>query len=489
VELSISRVISWHAERDPDRPFVTADDRSLTRRELDLRTNRLAREYAALGVNQGDMVTVALKNGSEFVESCVAIWKLGAIPQPVSWRAPKRERDAIVELADSRLVVGVEDGSHPGRATVPPEFEPDASLSDEQLPDVVAPYWKAPTSGGSTGRPKLIVAGQPGMFDPEVAQSPTMQPEETQLVPGPLYHNGPFVYAMRGLMLGHHLVVMPRFDAESALELIDEHQVEWALLVPTMMSRIWRLPDGVKAKADLSSLRGIVHLAAPCPPWLKQAWIDWIGPERVIEIYAGTEGQGVTIIDGVEWLEKPGSVGRPAMGSQVRVLDPLTLKDMPPGEVGEVYMLPEGGTGSTYHYVGADPRRTPDGWDSIGDLGWLDEDGYLFLADRHADLIITGGSNVFPAEVEAALDSHPAVRTSVVIGLPDDDLGERVHALVDAIEPVDEETLRRHLEHELVRYKIPRTFEFVSEPLRDDAGKVRRSALRQERIERTAAAS
>jgi bile acid-coenzyme A ligase len=340
VELSISRVISWHAERDPDRPFVTADDRSLTRRELDLRTNRLARAYAALGVEEGDMVTVALKNGSEFVESCVAIWKLGAIPQPVSWRAPKRERDAIVELADSKLVVGVEDGSHPGRATVPPEFEPDASLSDEQLPDVVAPYWKAPTSGGSTGRPKLIVAGQPGMFDPEVAQSPTMQPEETQLVLGPLYHNGPFVYAMRGLMLGHHLVLMPRFDAESALELIDEHQVEWALLVPTMMSRIWRLPDEVKAKAELSSLRGIVHLAAPCPRWLKQAWIDWIGPERVIEIYAGTEGQGVTIIDGVEWLEKPGSVGRPAMGSQVRVLDPLTLNDMPPGEVGEVYMLP-----------------------------------------------------------------------------------------------------------------------------------------------------
>jgi bile acid-coenzyme A ligase len=489
VELSISRIISWHADRDPDRPVVTDDGRSLTRRELDLRTNRLARAYAGLGVEQGDMVTVALPNGAEFVEACVAIWKLGAIPQPVSWRAPQPERDAIVELADSRLVVGVDDESHPTRITLPTAFEPDPSLSDDQLPDAVAPYWKAPTSGGSTGRPKLIVAGQPGMFDPDLPQSPTMAPEETQLVPGPLYHNGPFMYAMRGLMLGHHLVVMPRFDAQRALELIGVHRVEWVLLVPTMMSRIWRLPDDVKERSDLSSLRGIVHLAAPCPPWLKHAWIEWLGPERVLEIYAGTEGQGVTIIDGVEWLRKPGSVGKPTMGSHVRVLDPVTHEELRPDEVGEIFMLPEGGTGSTYHYVGAEPRRTADGWDSIGDLGWLDEDGYLFLADRGADLIITGGSNVYPAEVEAALESHPAVRTVVVVGLPDDDLGERVHALIDAVEPLEEDALRAHAAEQLVPYKVPRTFEFVDEPLRDDAGKVRRLALREERIAREGAAT
>jgi bile acid-coenzyme A ligase len=482
VELSISRVVSWHAARDPDRPAVTADDRTLTRRELDLRSNRLARAYAERGVGLGDMVTVALPNGAEFVEACVAIWKLGAIPQPVSWRAPQVERDAIVELADARLVVGIDDGAEAGRATVPRGFEPDPSLSDAQLPDAISPSWKAPTSGGSTGQPKLIVAAAPGVFDPEEPQSPFMAPEETQLVPGPLYHNGPFVYAFRGLMLGHHLVVMSRFDARRALELIDEYGVNWVLLVPTMMNRIWKLPDEVKEAADLSSLRGIMHLAAPCPPWLKEAWIRWLGPERVHELYAGTEAQGVTIISGEEWLEKPGSVGRAAMGSQVRILDPVTHEELPAGEVGEVFMLPEGGTGSTYRYVGAEPKRTTDGWDSIGDLGWLDEDGYLFLADRRADLILAGGSNVYPAEVEAALESHPAVRSSCVIGLPDDDLGERVHAIVDVSEPVSEDEMRAHLAERLVPYKIPRSFEFVTEPIRDDAGKVRRAALRAERL-------
>jgi len=487
MELSISRVIALHAERDPDRPAVTADDGTLTRRELDLRSNRLARAYADLGVREGDMVTVALPNGAEFLEACCAIWKLGAIPQPVSWRAPHVERDAIVELADSRLVVGVPDGSYPERATVPAAYAADPSLSDAQLTDVISPSWKAPTSGGSTGRPKLIVATAPGVFDPEEPQSPFMRPDETQLVPGPLYHNGPFVYAFRGLMLGHHLVVMSRFDAAGALESVERHSVNWALLVPTMMSRIWKLPDEVKARADLSSLRGILHLAAPCPPWLKRAWIEWLGPERVVELYAGTEAQGVTIIDGEEWLRKPGSVGRPALGSQVKILDPVTREELPPGEVGEVFMLPEGGPGSTYRYVGAEPRRTDDGWDSIGDLGWLDEDGYLFLADRRADLILSGGSNVYPAEVEAALDAHPLVRSSCVIGLPDDDLGERVHAIVEAVDSVSEDELRMHLAERLVPYKIPRSFELTDEPLRDDAGKVRRAALRADRIERATA--
>jgi bile acid-coenzyme A ligase len=255
-----------------------------------------------------------------------------------------------------------------------------------------------------------------------------------------------------------------------------------------MMTRISKLPDDVKDAADLSSLKEVVHVAAPCPPWLKEEWIRWLGPHRVQEFYAGSEAQGITIITGEEWLRKPGSVGKAAMGSQVRILDPVTREDLPPGEVGEIFMLPEGGTGSTYRYVGADPRRTEDGWDSIGDLGWLDEDGYLFLADRAVDMIITGGANVYPAEVEGALESHPLVRCSAVIGLPDDDLGQRVHAVVETDDELGEDELRAHLAERLVRYKIPRSFELVSEPIRDDAGKVRRSALKAERIERLARA-
>ncbi len=479
--MSISRLVTWLAAQDPDRPAVTDATRTVSRAELDRHTNRLARAYADLGVREGDMVTVALPNGVEFFEACVAIWKLGATPQPVSSRLPFAEREAIVELADPRLVVGVEPGTHGNRTCVPVGFVPDPQLPDGELPDRVSRYWKAPTSGGSTGRPKIIVAEQPGLFDPEEPAVFYLHPNGVQLVPGPLYHNGPFIYSMRGLFCGHSLVVMERFDAERALELIERHGVTWVLLVPTMMHRIWRLPEEVRSQYDLSSLQSILHLGAPCPPWLKQAWIDWLGPERINELYAGTEAQGVTFITGQEWLDHPGSVGRPALGTQFKVLDEEG-HECPPGQVGEVFMMPPQGPGTTYHYLGAEPKSL-EGWESLGDLGYLDEDGFLYLTDRTADMILSGGSNVYPAEVEAAIDSHPAVRSSCVIGLPDEDMGQRVHAIVDATEPVTEDELRRHVVERLAGYKVPRGWEFTDEPLRDDAGKMRRSQLKRERMQ------
>ena len=169
-------------------------------------------------------------------------------------------------------------------------------------------------------------------------------------------------------------------------------------------------------------------------------------------------------------------MGKPTAGRHVRILDP-DGKQLLPGEIGEVYWLPPGGPGSTYHYIGAAPETVEGGWETLGDLGYVDEDGYLFLTDRRTDMIVTGGANVYPAEVEAALDAHASVRSSAVIGLPDDDLGQRVHAIVDAITPVEEEELRDHLAQHLVGYKVPKTYEFVEEPLRDDAGKVRRQSL------------
>ena len=323
------------------------------------------------------------------------------------------------------------------------------------------------------------MATTPGLFDPDVPAVPYLRPDDVQLVPGPLYHNGPFLYCFRGLLCGQTVVLMRRFDAERALQLVQEHRVAFAMLVPTMMHRVWRLPE--RERYDVSSLRTVLHLGAPCPPWLKRAWLDWLGPDRVLELYAGTEGTGITLITGREWLDRPGSVGRPALGSSVRVLRPDGT-DCAPGEVGEVFLRPEGGPGSTYRYVGAPPARAVDGFETLGDLGHLDADGYLFLADRSADLVLSGGSNVYPAEVEAALDSHPAVRSSAVVGLPDEDLGERVHALVDATSPVTVIELQAWVAERLVRYKVPRTIELVDGPLRDDAGKVRRSALRAERL-------
>jgi bile acid-coenzyme A ligase len=275
---------------------------------------------------------------------------------------------------------------------------------------------------------------------------------------------------------------MTRFDASLALALIEQHRVDWVLFVPTMMQRIWRLPEEERLRFDLSSLRRVMCTGAPSPAWLKRAWIGWIGPEKIYEAYGGTERIAGTLTSGTEWLERPGSVGRPTGGRRFRILRP-DGSECAAGEVGEVFMLPPGGQGSTYRYVGAEPTAAAGGWESLGDMGYLDEEGYLYLVDRKADMILVGGANVYPAEVEAALDAHPAVRSSAVIGLPDEDLGSRIHAIVDAPLPVSEEALREHLAKHLVHYKVPKSFEFVSEPLRDDAGKVRRSALRAARLD------
>ena len=311
-----------------------------------------------------------------------------------------------------------------------------------------------------------------------------MEPDRCQVVPGPLYHNGPFIFSMGALFRGNHIVVERKFDAERTLQLIERHSCDWIFLVPTMMNRIWRLPQETKDRYDISSLRIMFHLAAPCPPWLKQNWIDWLGPDRIWELYAGTEAQAMTLISGTEWVAHRGSVGRPVLG-EMKVLDP-DGNDVKPGEVGEVWMRPPPERERpTYEYRGADARRMDGGWESLGDLGWMDEDGYLYLSDRRTDLILAGGANIYPAEVESALEEHPAVQGCVVIGLPDEDLGQRVHAIVqvaDPAEPPDEVELRSFLAERLVRYKVPRTFEWVSELLRDDAGKVRRSALRDARL-------
>jgi bile acid-coenzyme A ligase len=246
-----------------------------------------------------------------------------------------------------------------------------------------------------------------------------------------------------------------------------------------MMLRISRLED--RDRYDLSSLRVVWHMAAPCAPWLKEEWINWLGGERIFELYAGTEAQAVTVVRGDEWMSRRGTVGRPIFG-EMKVLD-IDRQEVPAGEIGEIFMRAPDGR-STYRYVGATAKRTDDGWESLGDLGWIDEDGYVYLTDRLGDMVLSGGANIYPAEVEGAIDEHPSVISCAVIGLPDEDLGNRLHAIVQ-IAPgaaLTDQDLRDHLADRLVRYKIPRTFEFVTDQVRDDAGKVRRSALRQARL-------
>jgi bile acid-coenzyme A ligase len=480
--MPIGDVLAFHATRDPARPAVTFNDVTTTYAELDARSNRKARQLAELGVAQGDVVTLALPNGIEFYEAAFAIWKLGATPNIVSSKLPAAELRAIVELAEPRLIIGEATARVEGWDFLDASATPRETLSADPLPTRLSPRWKMHTSGGSTGRPKLIVEKKAGLADP--SQPPGGQlAGEVMLNPGPLYHNAPFVGAFKCLFGGNHVVEMGRFDALRALQLIERYKVNWVNFVPTMMSRIRRLPAEQREAFDVSSLRAVWHMASVCPPWLKQAWIDWLGPDKIFEVYGGSELFGGTAITGREWLSHKGSVGKVQPGAQMRILDE-NGEECPVGEVGEIYFLPDSGANSTYDYVGAEAKSVA-GWQTYGDLGHVDAEGYLYIADRRTDMIVSGGANIFPAEVEAALDQHPDVQSSIVIGLPDADLGQRAHAIVqvadEATGRVDDEALRAFLAERLVRYKIPRTFEFTRENLRDDAGKARRSKLRDER--------
>lgn len=478
-EIPIGTAIRLNAERDPSAPSVTCGNETISRGDLDLSTNRLARAYEQMGVKQDDLVTIALPNSVEFFEAAVAVWKLGATPQPVSARLPRAELEAIISLADPPIVVGVPEGDYAGRRAIPPGFVPDPELSDEPLPEKVAASWKAPTSGGSTGRPKIILSGTPGVTQLGTGGAFAVPFESVVLIPGPVYHNAPFMFASIGIFRGSHVVVMPRFDASSMLELIERHRVEWTFVVPTMMSRVMRLLESERLVRDVSSLKTVWHGAAPCPPWVKEAWISWLGPDAIWELYAGTEGQGLCVIQGGDWLAHRGSVGRPVFG-KMKVVGPEG-EELPTGETGEIYMLPPDREHPTYQYIGAE-AKVRDGWESIGDMGWIVDEGYVYIADRRTDLILAGGANIYPAEIEAALDEHPLVASSAVIGLPHEDLGQFVHAIVQSRGDVTEDELNAFLAERLVRYKIPRSYEFTDEPLRDDAGKVRRSQLRDERV-------
>ncbi|GAA5075310.1 bile acid-coenzyme A ligase [Thermocatellispora tengchongensis] len=467
------------AEQAPDRPAVTCAGLTITRAELDRRSNRLARAFAGEGVRPGDHVSIALDNGPDFMVAAFAAWKLGAVPQPLSARMPPAELDAVLDIVKPAGVVAA------GRATRFPALPLDADGEDDgPLPPAVSPSWKATTSGGSTGRPKVIVTDAPALVDTvtPLALLAGMPRDGTAVVPGPLHHNAPFLFSVLALLLGTHVVLQHRFEAERVLRDLDAHQAGWLYVVPTMMQRIWRLGPETRDRYDLSHLRRVVHMAAPCPPWLKREWIGWLGPERILEIYSATEGIAATAIDGAEWLTRPGSVGRPVLG-EITILD-VHGRELPPGEVGHVWLRRGPDARPGYHYVGARPRTRDGGWECYGDLGYLDSDGYLFLTDRESDMILVGGANVYPAEIEAALGEHPAVLDSCVIGMPHEDLGAVPCAIVQTTGAVTADELAAFLRGRLSAYKIPRTFEFTAAPLRDDAGKVRRSALRGERLRR-----
>lgn len=487
----ISTQISALAQTDPDAPAVTCDGRTLTRAQLDADTNRLARAYAEMGVGTGDYVSIAMPNSIAWIAAVIASWKLGAVPQPLSARLPDVELAAILDLKPRALIVGRVDPR--GRVpSVAADFIPDETLSDAPLPEAVSPVWKSMTSGGSTGRPKLIEAGGDSRVPALIGLPLGMVEGDVNLMSVPLSHNTGFTTAAAGLLLGHHLVLMPRFDPHEFLRLVTEHRVTFLATVPTIMQRL--LPvyraalDANPDAYDLSSIRRFWHLGAPCPPAVKLAWIDLVGPEQLWELYGGTELQALTFISGDQYLTHPGSVGVVVAG-EMKVLDEEG-EECPPGVVGEIYMRPSPGSAPTYRYVGA-TAKSLDGWDSLGDLGHYRDfgtDRFFYLNDRRVDMFTVGGRNVYPAEIEAALAEHADVLSCLVVGVPDDagDLGQVPHALIQTDADLDEQAVREFLADRVAAYKVPRTVEFVDRPLRDDAGKARRSAVRDEVISRAA---
>ncbi|MBJ7290537.1 AMP-binding protein [Williamsia sp.] len=473
---SISRLITARAVADPDHPVVSGVDGrcALTATDLDRAGNRLARDYRERGVGENDLVTIALPNCVEFVIACTAVWKLGATPQPMDPDMARSERRAIEELDRPALAVGARPGD-PTIGWVPAGHRPDRSISDGVLPDASASCWKASTSSGSTGRAKVIRSTAAARFDPAADVAPFLPSRAVQLVCGPLWHSATFTYAFRGLMTDHRLVLADEFDEHAFVDIVGRSGITWALLSPSMIHRLIRLPTADLAAADTSTIRSVLHMGAPCPEGDKRALIDWLGPERVHEVYAGSESNGLTMIDGPDWLDHPGSVGRPIGGTEVSIrADDGSV--VGPGTTGQIWMRRAGG--ARYAYVGHRSQRTPDGWDTLGDMGFVDDDGFLTVVDRRSDTIRCGERVVYPARLEQAIVAHPAVRDAVVYAVRDDSGAQTVSAVLDiADSDVDTEEVEHFALGQLGAVCRPGRVHVARRPLRNAAGKVRRSAF------------
>lgn len=439
---------------------------------------------------------LGLPNSPEMFTLLLAVWKLGAQPVPIRAALPRHEYNAILEVADPKAIV-----ADWGETTVDAsvlstdDLDRASSLDSGPLPPKLTDPMVAIGTGGSTGRPKLVEHQGTVLGGPRRTLLPIRKAllekanwRLVQLVPGPLYHISPLFSCVQALIEGTTTILMERFDAARALDLIEQYRPGMMIVVPTMMQRMLRVPD--ITDRDLSSLRLLFHTGAPCPPAVKRGWIDLLGADRVVERYGGSEGIGGSFIRGDEWLEHPGSVGKP-VGCDLKILDDQG-NELPSGEVGLIYArrLSDHPAAPEARYIGTDPLpATTDGFMTLGDLGWLDEDGYLYIADRRTDMIVTGGANVYPAEVEAVLSQAPGIADVVVIGVPDEEWGRRVHAIVeplDSTEPPVESALDTLCREHLASYKVPKTYEYLPELPRNAAGKIRRSALVEERSQATA---
>jgi bile acid-coenzyme A ligase len=448
-------------------------ERVLSWCDLEEGANRWSRALLASGADLGERVALAVPNSVDLVLAVLGTWKAGAVPVPVRWDLPDWERERVLAVVEAAVVVD---------AARLDAFRALAAAQDASpVPERVPPQLNGICSSGSTGTPKVIMSERPGLWaapmsEPFLTAWEPVERPQVILVPAPMYHTNGFV-TLTFLLGGDRLVVLEKFDAALVLDVVERHRVTTFTATPTMLQRIAAVP-GV-GERDLSSVRWILQGAAVMPPTLLRRWFELLAPEKVVMAYGMTEQLGLTALRGDEWLVHPGSVGRGFRDTEIRILGE-DGQELPTGELGDIYLRSPMTGSYTYRGGAALLPVTADGFGTAGDVGYLDDDGYLYVVDRRVDLIVTGGANVFPAEVENALSDHPGIADVVVIGLRDDEWGRRVHAVVepsDPASPVSGEDVIAFARGRLAAYKVPKTVELVEAIPRTAATKVSRSAM------------
>ncbi len=482
-ELAFGARLSDLADADPNSISVVVvhtggDGEQLTRREVDDGASQWAKALAAQGLRCGDRAALLVHNSVELVLGALGAWKVGAVPVPVRWDLPDWERERVLAVIAPAVVIDDQ--------TAPLLRAEAAKFAVEPFPVETPPQTCGICSSGSTGTPKVIVNTRPGVWSDELGtpfadnfDMPVSRPQVI-LVPAPMYHTNGFA-TLNSLLAGDRLVILEKFDAVLMLDAIERFGVTTFTATPTMLQRVAAVP-GVESR-DLSRIEWILQGAAMMPAALLRRWFDLLAPKKVIMAYGMTEQLGLSALRGDEWLTHEGSVGRGFRGTEIQILD-AAQNPVPVGDYGDVYMRSPA-TGGYDYLGGADLLPTTvDGFGTAGDMGRLDAEGYLYLADRRVDMIVTGGANVFPAEVEAVLSEHPAIADAVVVGLADPQWGRRVHAIVVRApdsQALSEADVIAFVKGRLASYKAPKTVEFLSELPRTAATKISRSALVNER--------
>ena len=497
----------------PERLALIDQDGTTTWSALNERVNRLVHALRARGLGEGDAVVVMGGNQRETVEVVMACLHGGWLLVPVNWHWTADELAHVIGDATPKAVIAgaawaataaAADAAVAGERVrvafgddVPTGFERYESVLAEGSPDEPAEQVRGGVmfyTSGTTGHPKGVRGGLSGIGGgPEywlfvaasINNSTEFDPADAaQLVCGPIYHSAQWVFCHMPLIAGATVVLQHRFDAAEVLELIDRHGVTNTHLVPAQFVRLLRLDEATRRSFSGASLRKVFHGAAPCPADVKRQMIEWWGP-IITEYYGGTEGGFISKISAEEWLQRPASVGRPFETIELLVIGPNGER-LGSGEAGDLYFRSLLGVDFEYHNAEektANAHLEP-GVATLGDIGWIDSDGYLFLSDRRIDMIISGGVNIYPAEIESVLGGHPAVMDAAVFGIPDDDMGEQVHA---AIVPVDGHvggddlaaTLEAAVREQLAGYKVPRSWTFHEALPRTDTGKLLKRTLRE----------